>query len=215
MQNIATDRSHWSYPQAFGQKKRDQRYWMVGWQTNIMIASTNISFDIEAPSMDPIDRIERRIKLRDVRVLLSVVQAGSMHKAAEHLGTSQPAISRAIADLEHALGVPLLDRNPRGIEPTQYGEAVIKRGLAVFDELRQSVKDIEFLSDPAVGELRIGCSEVMAAGPALAVIERVIRRRPRVQFQIITGSQPVLYRNLTARNVEFAVVRITEDLIDK
>src|SRR5262249_41543885 len=126
--------------------------------------------------MDEIDRIERRLKLRDLRVLLTVVQAGTMHKAAERLGTSRPAISRAIAELEHALGVPLLDRTPRGIEPTQYGEAVLKRGVAVFDELRQSVKDIEFLADPTAGELRIGCTEVLAAGPILAVIERLARR---------------------------------------
>ena len=61
--------------------------------------------------MDDIERIERRLKLHDVRVLLAVVQAGSMHKAAERLATSQPAISRAIADLEHTLGVRLLDRS--------------------------------------------------------------------------------------------------------
>src|SRR5947207_15639661 len=109
--------------------------------------------------MDESDRIERRLKLHDVRVLISVVQAGSMHKAAERLATSQPAISRAIGELEHALGVRLLDRSPIGIEPTQYGRAFIKHGLAIFDELRQSVKDIEFLADPTAGELRIGCSE--------------------------------------------------------
>ena len=54
--------------------------------------------------MGPIDRIERRLKLHDVRVLMSVVEAGSMAKAAQRLGTSQPAISRSIADLEHTLG---------------------------------------------------------------------------------------------------------------
>jgi DNA-binding transcriptional LysR family regulator len=165
--------------------------------------------------MDEIDRIERRLKLRDVRVLLTVVQAGTMHKAAERLGTSQPAISRAIADLEHALGVPLLDRTPRGIEPTQYGRAVIKRGGAVFDELRQSIKDIEFLADPTAGELRIGCTEVLAAGPILAAIERLTRRHPRIRFQITTGAQPLLYRDLTARNIELAVVRIIKDLTEE
>src|SRR5215510_1861200 len=113
--------------------------------------------------MDEIERIERRVKLHDVRVLMSVVQAGSMNKAAERLATSQPAISRAISDLEHALGVRLLDRSPNGIEPTQYGRSIIKRGIAVFDELRQGVKDIEFLADPSVGELRIGTTEAMAA----------------------------------------------------
>jgi len=105
------------------------------------------------------DRIERRLKLHDVRILMSVVDAGSMHKAAERLATSQPAVSRAISDLEHALGVRLLDRGPGGVRPTQYGEAIIKRGLAVFDELRQGVKDIEFLS----ARPRASCVSVAAS----------------------------------------------------
>jgi DNA-binding transcriptional LysR family regulator len=71
--------------------------------------------------MDKVDRIERRISLHDMRVLISVVQSGSMGKAAERLATSQPAISRSIADLEHAFGVRLLDRSPQGIKPTPYG----------------------------------------------------------------------------------------------
>src|SRR3982074_2150758 len=126
--------------------------------------------------MDEIERIERRVKLHDMRVLMTVVQAGSMGKAAEQLGTSQPAVSRSIADLEHALGVRLVDRSPRGIEPTQYGRAIIKRGVAVFDELRQGVKDIEFLADPTAGELRIGCTDAIADGPVLAVIDRLPRQ---------------------------------------
>ena len=108
--------------------------------------------------MDKAERIERRISLHDVRVLMSVVQAGSMGKAAKRLATSQPAVSRAVADLEAALGVTLLDRSPRGIEPTAYGRALVKRGLAVFDELMQGVREIESLADPTAGELRIGAS---------------------------------------------------------
>src|SRR3954469_5121515 len=137
--------------------------------------------------MDNIERIERRLKLHDVRVFLSVVQAGSMHKAAERLGTSQPAVSRSISDLEHTLGVRLLDRSRRGVEPTHYGRAIIKRGVAVFDELRQGVQDIEFLADPTAGELRIGCAEMTAAGPALGVMDRLTRRHPRIVFNVVTG----------------------------
>jgi DNA-binding transcriptional LysR family regulator len=160
--------------------------------------------------MEEIERIERRLKLHDVRVLMSVVQAGSMHKAAERLATSQPAVSRAIADLEHALGVRLLDRSPTGIEPTQYGQAVIKRGLAIFDELRQSVKDIEFLSDPTSGQLRIGCSEYAAGGPVLGVIDRLTRRHPRMMFDIVTNPVLTLYRDLTERKVELVITRLVE-----
>jgi DNA-binding transcriptional LysR family regulator len=155
--------------------------------------------------VDKVERVERRLKLHDVRVLMSVVQAGGMRKAAAQLGTSQPAISRSISDLEHALGVRLLDRGSRGIEPTPYGRALIKRGVAVFDELRQGVRDIEFLADPTSGELRIGCSESLAAGPVLAVIDRLTRRHPRIMFHVLTVAGPPLYRELRERNVEVAI----------
>jgi DNA-binding transcriptional LysR family regulator len=102
------------------------------------------------------DRIGRRLKLQDLHVLMTVVEAGSMGKAAEHLNTVQPSISRSIAELEHALGVRLLDRHRRGVEPTECGRALLDCGTAVFDELRQGMKNIEFLADPATGEARVG-----------------------------------------------------------
>src|SRR5262245_25751151 len=83
----------------------------------------------------PDDRQVRRLKLRELRVLLAVTQAGSMAKAAKQLAISQPAVSRAIADMEQTLGVPLFDRTAQGIEPTRYGRALLTRSVAVFDEL--------------------------------------------------------------------------------
>jgi DNA-binding transcriptional LysR family regulator len=160
--------------------------------------------------MDKVDRIERRLKLHDVRVLMSVIEAGSMHRAARHLATSQPAVSRAIAELEHALGVRLLERSPKGIRPTPYGEAIIKRGVAVFDELRQGVKDIEFLSDPTSGELRVGCSEYAAGGPVLAVIDRLTRHHPRMVFDVVVGPVLALYRDLTDRKIELVITRLVD-----
>jgi len=165
--------------------------------------------------MAQIERIERRLKLHDVRVLMSVVESGSMAKAAQRLGTSQPAISRSIADLEHTLGVRLLERSPWGLAPTQYGEAIIRRGVAVFDELRQGVKDIEFLADPNAGELRIGCPESIAAGPVLAVVNRLTRRHPRIVFHIATGNAPATYRGLMDRTIEVAILRAVGPLLNE
>ena len=94
------------------------------------------------------DRIGRRIKLSDLHILVAVAQSGSMAKAASELAVSHPVISRSISDLEHTLGVRLLERNPRGVELTEFGRAMLNRSHAAFDELRQGVKEIEFLSDP-------------------------------------------------------------------
>jgi DNA-binding transcriptional LysR family regulator len=104
-------------------------------------------------------QIGRRLKLRDLHVFSTVVERGSMGKAAQQLGVSTPAVSEVIAGLEHALGVRLLDRMAQGIEPTVYGGALLKRSVVVFDELKQTIRDFEFLSDATTGEVRIGCSE--------------------------------------------------------
>src|SRR5712692_8147546 len=109
-------------------------------------------------------RIGQHVKLRDLNILLAVAKSGSMGKAAVDLAVSQPVVSKAISDLEHALGVRLLDRSPRGVEPTIYGQALLKCGNAVFDDLRRGVEALEFLSDPAAGDLRLGCTEPLATG---------------------------------------------------
>lgn len=132
--------------------------------------------------MDWSDRIGRRIKPRDLHVFLAVAEQGNMAKAADSLAISRPVVSKTIADLERALGVRLFDRNPQRVEPTLYGRALAKRSITIFDELRQSVKDIEFLTDPTAGELRVGCPEVMAAGLVGAAIGRLAAQHPKLVF---------------------------------
>ncbi|HWL75895.1 MAG TPA: LysR family transcriptional regulator [Burkholderiaceae bacterium] len=151
------------------------------------------------------DRIGRRMKLQDLHILITVVQAGSMGKAAQRLNTTQPNISRAINELEHALGVRLLDRHRQGINPTEYGRALLDCGVAVFDDLRQGVKNIEFLADPAAGEVRIGCSHFVAASLVPAVVDQLSRRYPRIAFHIMPGTDEALHRDLHERNVDFLV----------
>jgi DNA-binding transcriptional LysR family regulator len=155
------------------------------------------------------DRIGRRIKFRDVHIALVVAQSGSMLKAAEALAISQPVVSKVIANLEQALGVRLFDRSRRGVEPTASGRALLKRGRAAFDELKQGVKEIEFLNDPTAGELHIGSSRASAEGIVLAAIDRLSRQYPRVVFHVITGDTPAIHERLHERSVEFGFVRMS------
>jgi DNA-binding transcriptional LysR family regulator len=162
--------------------------------------------------MSRIDRLERRLKLNDLRILLSVVEAGGMGKAAERRGTSQPAISRAIADLERVFGVRLLDRSRRGVEPTSYGHALIKRSAAVFDEIQQGVRDIEFLADPTAGELRVGASIAVAAGFIVAAVNRLTRHHPRLNFHLFAADTAMTYRALQERKIDLAIVHMVEQM---
>jgi DNA-binding transcriptional LysR family regulator len=164
------------------------------------------------------DRIGSRMKLQDLHVLMTVAQAGSMGKAARILNTTQPNVSRAIGDLEYALGVRLLDRHRQGVEPTECGRALLSCGTAVFDDLRQGVKRIEFLADPTAGEVRIGSTAFLAASFVSALIDKLSRRHPRIAFQLVTGYVEPLHRELTERRVDLLIVRSpgrnTDDRLD-
>jgi len=160
------------------------------------------------------DRIGSRMKLQDLHVLMTVVQAGSMGKAAQRLNTTQPNISRSIAELEHTLGVRLLDRHRQGIEPTEYGRALLDCGAAVFDDLRQGVKNIAFLADPTAGELRIGTTTLLAASFVSALVDRLSRRYPRMVFHLVTGYTETLHRELAERNVDLLIIRGSGPIAD-
>src|SRR5262245_10338343 len=126
------------------------------------------------------NRLGRRLRIRDLYILATVVKCGSMAKAARQLAMAQPSVSEAIANLENVLRVRLLDRGPHGVASTIYADALLRRGAVVFDELRQSVRDIEHLADPAAGHVRIGCAESFMAGLLPAIIGRLSRRHPKI-----------------------------------
>ena len=158
-------------------------------------------------------RLGHHVKLRDLHVLSAVVRWKGMAKAAPHLAMSQAAVSEAIANLERALGVRLLDRSPQGVEATVYAHALLKRGHVVFDELRQGIKDIEFLADPTVGEVRIACAEMPAAGLLPATIDRLSRQHPRIVVRVVqstalTNTSGLEFHELRERKVDLVLTGI-------
>jgi DNA-binding transcriptional LysR family regulator len=157
--------------------------------------------------MEPHDLIGRRLKLQDLRIFMAVVQAGSMNKAAAHLNTSQPAVSRSITELEATIGARLLDRRHQGVEPTEYGRALLNCGIAIFDDLRQGLKNIEFLADPTAGEVRIGSTAFLSASFVSAVVDQLSRRYPHMLFDMVAGETETLHRELSERNVDLLIVR--------
>src|SRR5215468_7468907 len=158
-------------------------------------------------------RIGRRLRLHDLHVFFAVVHAGSMAKAATHLRVTQPAVSKAIGNLEAVLGVRLFDRSTQGVEPTVYGTALMKCGTAVFDELRQGIKTIESLADPTSGDVRIGCLMSIAATALPPVIERFAQQYPHVvvhhdELNFITQQ----LSGLRDRKYDFVVGRLAKPL---
>ena len=161
------------------------------------------------------DRIGCRLKLQDLHVLLSVVQAGSMGKAAQRLNSTQPNVSRSIAQLEHAIGARLLDRCRDGVELTDCGRALLNCGAAAFDDLRQGVKTIQSLLDPTTGEVRIGCNPFLAAGFVSTVIDQVLRTHPRFVCHLAINEAETLHQALGERKLDFLITRKWGPIVDE
>jgi DNA-binding transcriptional LysR family regulator len=161
------------------------------------------------------ERTAKRLKLRDLNIFKTVTRFGSMGRAAAQLAISPPAISKAITDLEHVLGVRLLDRSRQGVEPTQYGSALLKWSTAVFDDLKQGVEEIDTLADPSRGIVRVGTSEQAPAELVSAVITLLSPRYPRLAFSVIqAATAPLQFRDLRERSVDLIFGRLPLDPIE-
>jgi DNA-binding transcriptional LysR family regulator len=163
--------------------------------------------------MDWADRIGRRIKLRDLHILLAVAECGSMAKASSQLSVSHPVVSKTISELERTLGVRLLDRGSQGVELTSHGAALLNCGITVFNEMRHGLKLLEALSDPASGELRVGCPEITMAGLLPAIIERFSRQYPRIRIHVVLAQTAMLqFQELRERNIDLLIGRVPQEL---
>ena len=162
------------------------------------------------------DRIGRRLKLHDLHILMIVAESGSMGKAAKALGITQPSVSKAIADIEHTIGVRLVDRSADGAALTVYGRALVKRGICAFDELNQSFRDIDTLSDPTAGQVTIGCPEAIASGLLGAVLVRFCTQFPRVVVNVEEANNLAHeYQMLRERKVDLLLGSITRPFVEE
>jgi DNA-binding transcriptional LysR family regulator len=163
--------------------------------------------------MDWAERIGRRIKLRDLHILLAVAECGSMAKASARLSVSNPVVSKTILDLERTLGFRLFDRSSQGVELTAHGVALLNCGVTVFNEMRHGLKMLETLSDPTSGELRIGCTEITMAGLLPAIVERFSKQYPRIRLHVVLAqAAPGQFQELRDRNVDLVIGRLPRDL---
>jgi len=158
--------------------------------------------------MDWSDRIGRRLKLRDLHILMTVADTGSMAKAAARLRISHPAVSKAISEIEGALGVRLFDRNSQGVELTAHGEVLLRCGINVFDEMQQGLRSLEHLSDPNTGEVRLGCTDIILHSLVPPIVRKFSAKYPGVQLDVkLTNPGEHQIQELRERKIDLLITR--------
>ena len=159
------------------------------------------------PTLSSADQVARRITLRELRLFLAVAEAGSILKAANEIGLTQPALSKCISELESTLGVRLFDRTSRGVAATPQGQIMLRRAAGVFEELRHAVGEIASLEDGTRGHVRIGGTPTVCAGLLPNAINSVLRQRANFRFEVTELALSKLSSEVLASSLDFGIGR--------
>jgi len=156
----------------------------------------------------PRRHLDRRLKLRLLRVLDALEAQRSLVKAAAALGLGQPALSRSLAELEEVAGQPLFLRHPRGVRPTEAGLVLVAAARRALAELRRAEEALDRLSTPDAGSVVIGALPVAAAGVLPGVLARLGAAHPGVTARLQEGRTEELLPLLAAGEVDLVVGRL-------
>jgi DNA-binding transcriptional LysR family regulator len=149
--------------------------------------------------------IAKHLTLRQLRLLLAVAQSGSILKAANEVGLTQPALSKAIGELEVLVEAKLFDRTNRGVSPTPHGQILLRRAAAVVDELRQAVDELGSLTNADAGELRVGGTPTACAGILAASAKEFLAGRPGFHIQVAEFESMKLGSGVLARSMDVGI----------
>jgi molybdate transport repressor ModE-like protein len=147
-----------------------------------------------------------RLRLRHLRLLAAVEACGSLSRAAQQLGLSQPAATKILRELETVAGAALYERLPRGVRLTRAGQAVVERlriGLAALDQALAPRGD----GGPR-RRLTVGVLPLVTVDLLPQTIARLRRARVDFDIEIVEGIVPVLLEALTSRRIDCFVGRV-------
>ncbi len=137
--------------------------------------------------------------------LRAIVEAGSIGRAAKRQGISQPALTRAIARLEAAAGIRLLNRSPRGVVPTEAGIELLAHIAVVKGELGRAAITLSALRGALQGAVNCGAGGVPMAFLVPEAASRLQRKLPRLQITLVEGSTDSLLKMLKNGLIDVAI----------
>ena len=156
-----------------------------------------------------------RISSRQVLLLNALDQCRNMRRAAIVMNTTQPTASLLLQQLEERLKVKLFERLPRGMEPTIYGEVLIRYAKDVSHDFEHAEAEIAELSKGAAGLVRIG--SVYGTVPSLLTSQVIAFKKsnPRVRISIDVGFSNTLIPSLINGDLDIVLGRMPDQLHDQ
>ncbi|WP_085596011.1 MULTISPECIES: LysR family transcriptional regulator [unclassified Pseudomonas] len=152
--------------------------------------------------------IHSRLRLRQLRLVLALQEFGSLRRAAEHIGMTQPAATKMLHEAETLLGVELFERLPRGMRATPFGETVIYYARMVFAELSGMREELVSLESGNLGRVTVGAIPALASGLLTRTIATLKQSHPRLSMSIQVDTSDVLVQALLQEQLDVVLGRI-------
>ena len=150
------------------------------------------------------ERLISRLRFRHLRLIAELERGGSLRAAAHSLNLTQPALSKALGELEGAFGFPLFNRTARGVTPTAQGQRVLRGAGMLLSELAH-LRAEAAASDNPTAVVRIGAPPFVAQGYLPAVLARLVQHDPPVRVQLLEERVPLLLEALAGGQLDALV----------
>ena len=148
------------------------------------------------------------MRLRQLEYFLSVAKARSLTLAAAELGVAQPTLTKSIRALEDELGVKLFLRQPRGVDLTSYGEALLRHAETLNVQLRDAIREVRSLQRGMSGSIAIGAGPAWLRRLLPLAVARVIKRNPAIRVRVDGGYDDLLLRALRRGEIDLVVAEV-------
>lgn len=154
--------------------------------------------------------LKARLKTRQLLLLIALDDHRNIHRASDALHMTQPAASKQLKDLEDLLDVRLFDRLPRGMEPTIYGETMIRHARMALNSLSLAHDDIVALKSGLQGQVEVGTIMTPAMGLLPRAISRIKQQAPLIRIGVHLETSNILLEMLQRGTLDFMIGRIIE-----
>ncbi|AMR81643.1 LysR family transcriptional regulator [Cupriavidus nantongensis] len=124
------------------------------------------------------------METRDIEYILAVAAHGGIGRAAEALGISQPALTKAVQRVEAQAGLPLFERTANGIAATYAGTRFLERARRIQLEYQDGIKEMLGIRTGEQGILRVGYSPSIPVDVVLGACQQLVRERPVARLRL-------------------------------
>lgn len=152
--------------------------------------------------------IRRRLKIRDLELLIAIDELQSLNRVAEQMHTSQPAVSRSLSQVEEALGVPLFERTAKGMVPTPYGTTLIRHARQCIETLDHATEDIAAIQQGLQGHLYVGANYSSASFLLPKALSELAILAPGLTVSVREGALDELMPELLGHKLDLVIARL-------